>query len=95
MRFSWFRLVFGEFKTGFLTEALTVPGTHLVDQAVLELRNLLASASQMLESKTWANSSFFPPFIFNYVLGDGHVNNWDLPGTGVPGGWEASRGVRT
>jgi hypothetical protein len=30
------------------------PLTHSVDQAVLELRNLPASASQVLELKVWA-----------------------------------------
>ena len=33
------------FQTGFLCVALSYPGTHSVDQAVLELRDLPASAS--------------------------------------------------
>jgi hypothetical protein len=33
------------------------PGTHSVDQAGLELRNLPASASQMLGSKTCATTA--------------------------------------
>jgi hypothetical protein len=32
------------------------PGTHSVDQAVLELRNLPASASQVLGLKAWATT---------------------------------------
>jgi hypothetical protein len=48
-------------KTVFLTVALTVPGTHFVDQAVLELRSVGISLpnSQMPGLKTYANSSFF------------------------------------
>jgi hypothetical protein len=54
--FSYFflgRCVCGGFKTGFLCVALTVPGTHSVDQAGLELRNLSASASQVLGLKAY------------------------------------------
>jgi hypothetical protein len=45
-------LVFGFwfFKTGFLRSP-GCPGTHFVDQAVLKLRNLPASASQVLGLK--------------------------------------------
>jgi hypothetical protein len=33
------------------------PGTHTVDQAVLELKNLPASASQVLGLKVWATTA--------------------------------------
>jgi hypothetical protein len=39
------------FKTGFLCIALSCPGTHCIDQAGLELRNLPASASHVLGIK--------------------------------------------
>jgi hypothetical protein len=58
------------------------PGTHSVDQAGLELRNLPASASQVLGLKecattTWHKASSFPPelspsslisLLHNYLL---------------------------
>jgi hypothetical protein len=40
------------------------PGTHFVDQAGLELRNLLASASRVLELKACATMPGFCLFIF-------------------------------
>jgi hypothetical protein len=48
------------FETGFLCSP-GCPGTHFVDQAGLELRNLPASASQMLELKACASSKGFYP----------------------------------
>jgi hypothetical protein len=43
------------------------PGTHFVDQASLELRNLPASASQLLGLKACATTArlFFPPLRFS------------------------------
>ncbi|EDL00549.1 mCG1042648, partial [Mus musculus] len=40
------------------------PGTHLVDQAVLNLRNLPASASRVLGLKACATNAQLFPYIF-------------------------------
>jgi hypothetical protein len=53
------------------------PGTHSVDQAGLELRNLPASASQVLGLKACANTArqlldFFWPF-YCELLRTGHL----------------------
>jgi hypothetical protein len=42
------------FETGFLLYSPGCPGTHFVDQAGLELRNLPASASRVLGLKACA-----------------------------------------
>jgi hypothetical protein len=44
------------FETGFLWYSPGCPGTHFVDQAGLELRNLPASASQVLGLKACATT---------------------------------------
>jgi hypothetical protein len=54
-------------KTGFLCVALAVLELTL-DQAGLELRNLPASASQVLGLKACATTSSLQPYIFNFVL---------------------------
>ena len=52
------------FETGFLCVALADPGTHVVDQAGLELRNLPASASQVLGLKACATTpGLIPPLL--------------------------------
>jgi hypothetical protein len=43
------------------------PGTHSVDQAGLELRNLPASASQVLELKAWATTTLNSLFMYMKV----------------------------
>jgi hypothetical protein len=48
------------------------PGTHSVDQAGLELRNLPASASQVLGSKVCATTAWLFGF---FVLGGGEGLN--------------------
>ena len=50
--FIFFFFFFFFFETGFL-----YPGTHFVDQASLELRNLSASASQVLGLKACATTA--------------------------------------
>ena len=45
------------FETGFLCIALGCPRTHFVDQAGLELRNMPASASQVLGVKACATTA--------------------------------------
>jgi hypothetical protein len=46
------------------------PGTHFVDQAVPELRNLPASASQVLGLKVWATTpGNFGVLQVNYIYG--------------------------
>jgi hypothetical protein len=45
------------FKTGFFCIALGYPATCSVDQAVLELRDLPASASQVLGLKTYTTTA--------------------------------------
>jgi hypothetical protein len=42
------------------------PGTHFVDQAGLELRNLPASASRVLGLKAWATKPGSTLFILNF-----------------------------
>jgi hypothetical protein len=44
------------------------PGTHFVDQAGLELRNLPASASQVLGLKACATTPGFRGFYVEFVL---------------------------
>jgi hypothetical protein len=44
------------------------PGTHFVDQAGLELRNLPASASQVLGSKACATMPQFPPAFLEVLI---------------------------
>jgi hypothetical protein len=52
------------------------PGTHSVDQAVLELRNPTASASQVLGLKAWASSlGFFASLCF-VLLFEGALFIW-------------------
>ena len=51
--------VFFLFKTGFLCCSPGCPRTHSVDQAGLELRNLPASASQVLGLKACATTGCF------------------------------------
>jgi hypothetical protein len=50
-----FLFLFLFFKTGFLC-SLGCPGTHFVDQSSLELRNPIASASQVLGLKACATT---------------------------------------
>jgi hypothetical protein len=60
----------GFFKTGFLCSP-GCPGTHFVNQAGLELRNLPASASQVLGLKvctTTARHGIFLDFSFFFFL---------------------------
>ena len=47
-----------------LTQNPNSPGTHSVDQAVLELRNPPASASQVLGLKAWATTTRHHPAHF-------------------------------
>jgi hypothetical protein len=54
------------FETGFLCMYSSgCPGTHFVDQAGLELRNLPASASQMLGLKVCAT---MPGYLFYFLF---------------------------
>jgi hypothetical protein len=46
------------------------PGTHFVDQAVLKLRNLPASASQVLGLKACATLPGLPGMFSGNVLGE-------------------------
>jgi hypothetical protein len=55
------------FETGFLCVALA-PRTHSVDQAGLELKNLPASASEVLGLKAWATTARLRWFGFNFVV---------------------------
>jgi hypothetical protein len=55
--FSSFCFCFCFFSRQGFSEYLICPGTHFVDQAGLELRNLPASASQVLGLKAWATMS--------------------------------------
>jgi hypothetical protein len=51
------------------------PGTHFVDQAGLELINLPASASRVLELKAWATTPrWITPFLLALSLGE----IWDI-----------------
>ncbi|GAB1288312.1 DNA repair and recombination protein RAD54B [Apodemus speciosus] len=61
-----------DIQTGFLCVALLgCPGTHSVDQAGLELRNLLASASQVLGlkamSRVWRDGQKHPVHIYRLL----------------------------
>jgi hypothetical protein len=61
----------GEFETGFLCIALGCPKTHFVDQAGLEIRNLPASASQVLGLKACTTMPGFMVFLkklFTFIL---------------------------
>jgi hypothetical protein len=70
-------LLFFFFGFGFFQDRISLyspccPGTHFVDQAGLELRNLSASASasQVLGSKACATMpSEFAPFLINFIYG--------------------------
>jgi hypothetical protein len=53
--------VFLFFETGFLCCSPGCPGTHFIDQAGLELRNLPASASRVLGLKACATPTPTPP----------------------------------
>jgi hypothetical protein len=66
--FFWF------FETGFLCVAPGCPGTHSVDQAGLELRNLPASASQVLGLKAYAttHTTAWLCCCFKLILWRGH-----------------------
>jgi hypothetical protein len=65
--FGW--LVFGFFPDRVFLCSLGCPRTHFVDQAGLELRNLPASASQVLGLKAWAITAWQENHFFNiYIL---------------------------
>jgi hypothetical protein len=55
--FGFWLLVLLVFETGFLCISPGFPGTHSVDQAGLELRNLPASASRVLGLKACATTA--------------------------------------
>jgi hypothetical protein len=65
--FKWFPVqfvcLFWFFETGFLLCSPGCPGTHSVDQAGLELRNPLASASQVLGLKACTTTALLAQFI--------------------------------
>jgi hypothetical protein len=55
------------FETGVLLYNPGCSGTHFVDQAGLELRNPPASASQVLELKECANTTWLFVFYFLFI----------------------------
>jgi hypothetical protein len=59
------------FETGFLCSP-GCPGTHFVDQAGLELRNLPASASQVLGLKACATTARLCEFFCFFLLTVSH-----------------------
>jgi hypothetical protein len=60
---------FGLFRDRVSLRSPGCPGTHSVAQAGLELRNLTASASQVLGLKAWATTAWLRSmFFFSFVL---------------------------
>ena len=69
------------------------PGTHSVDQAGLELRDLPASASQVLGLKAWATTVQLGGYYLRIDLDRIECMGWD--GTGQEGtGWEGMEGTK-
>jgi hypothetical protein len=76
-----FSILFCYFETGFFLCSPGCPGTHSVDQAGLELRDLPASASRALGSKactTTAWHSFKDYYFFYCVRVWGYVHVWGM-----------------
>jgi hypothetical protein len=55
------------------------PGTHFVDQAGLELRNLPASASRVLGLKAYATTPGVTFLLINFILSQSPVYIQDVP----------------
>jgi hypothetical protein len=66
--FSFFFLVVVFFETRVSLYSPVCPGTHFVDQAGLELRNLPASASRVLGLKVCATKPGLKRLVFNLIL---------------------------
>jgi hypothetical protein len=72
------------------------PGTHFVDQAGLELRNLPVSASWVLGLKACATTPGFPQYFLNqfnnfpFVKHDKNCNYWKLASVMVTIGEESN-----